>query len=317
MRRILRSMLPFRLIYHDDYDLHLGNHVFPSCKYSILRQHFLAEGFALSGDFVEPVPANDSELLLVHTAGWIEKLKNGALTDDDIHRLEIPYSPKTMEAFCLAAGGTTLAGRLALRAGISFNVGGGFHHAFPEHGEGFCAINDVAVAIRTLQRYGCIETAMVVDCDVHQGNGTAAIFAGDHSVFTLSIHQGNGYPDSMPPSDIDIHLPDGARDADYCSRLAEELRLAFSRFRANLLVYIAGADPYYQDQLGALNLTFAGLWERDWLVMETALRCGTAVAVTLGGGYARQLLDTITIHMNTAKVGKQVLEKVGWPQSVA
>jgi len=305
-------MLPFQLVYHEGYDLNLGEHVFPSRKFRLIHWRLIQEGFAAPEDFVEPSPASDDDLLLVHDAEWIRKLKTGTLTYQDIVRLEIPYSRRTVEAFWLAAGGTALAGRLALKHGIGYNVGGGFHHAFPGHGEGFCAINDIAVGIRCLQREGLVRAAMVIDCDVHQGNGTAAIFAGDPSVFTLSIHQYNNYPSVKPCSDIDIHLPDGASDAEYNARLGADVRLAFSRFQPDLLVYVAGADPYQQDQLGGLALTLDGLWERDRVVIETALRHGAAVAVVLAGGYAYQLQDTVTIHINTAKVAKEVLETTGW-----
>jgi len=305
-------MLPFQLVYHEGYDLNLGEHVFPSRKYRLTQWRLIQDGFARREDFVEPSPASDDDLLLVHEAEWIRKLKTGTLTYQDIVRLEIPYSRKTVDAFWLAAGGTTLAGRLALKQGVGYNVGGGFHHAFPGHGEGFCAINDIAVAIRCLQRDRLIRTAMVIDCDVHHGNGTAAIFAGDHSVFTLSVHQYNNYPAVKPCSDIDIHLPDGVGDAEYVARLGADVRLAFSRFHPDLLVYVAGADPYLQDQLGGLGLSLDGLWERDRLVIETALQHGAAVAIVLAGGYAFQVQDTVTIHINTAKVAKEVLEELGW-----
>jgi len=308
-------MLPFRFVYHEGYDLNLGDHVFPSRKYRLMHWRLIEEGLAGPEDFAEPAPATDDELRLVHTAEWVRKLKTGTVTYQDIVRLEIPYSRKTMEAFWLAAGGTTLASRLALQHGVGFNVGGGFHHAFAGYGEGFCAINDLAVAIRVLQREGAIRTAMVVDCDVHHGNGTATLFAGDDSVFTLSIHQFNNYPAEKPPSDIDIHLADGTGDTEYVARLGTDLRLALGRFRPDLLLYVAGADPFYQDQLGGLNLTFDGLWERDWLVLDTALKQGIPVAVTLAGGYAIQLQDTVTIHINTAKVAKVALEKSNWRRS--
>lgn len=305
-------MLPFRLVYHEGYDLSIGEHVFPARKYRLIRWRLLEEHFAAPDDFVQPQPASDEDILLVHTAEWVRKLRTGTLTYHDIVRLEIPYSRKTVDAFWLAAGGTTLAARLALQHGVGYNVGGGFHHAFPDHGEGFCAINDIAVSIRSLQRAGAIRTAMVVDCDVHQGNGTAAIFENDESVFTISAHQFNNYPAEKPCSSADIHLADGATDAEYVARLGAELRFALSRFKPDLLVYVAGADPYYQDQLGGLNLTFDGLWERDRLVIGTALHQGIPVAITLAGGYAVQVQDTVSIHINTAKVAKEVLEESNW-----
>jgi acetoin utilization deacetylase AcuC-like enzyme len=301
-------MLPFRLVYHDQYDLHLGDHVFPSKKYRWLRDRLLETHFAQTADFVAPQPASDEDLLLAHDAEWIAKLKHGLLTYQDILRLEMPYSRKMVEACWLAAGGTTLAARLALEAGVGFNVSGGFHHAFPDHGEGFCALNDIAVAIRCLQRDGLIHRAMVVDCDVHHGNGTAAIFAGDPSVFTLSIHQFNNYPTEKPPSSLDIHLADGVADSEYIHRLESGYHAALAMFKPELALYVAGADPY---QLGGLSLTLEGLMERDRLVIGEALRRGVPVAIVLAGGYARYVEDTVTIHANTAAVARDILEKRG------
>jgi hypothetical protein len=195
------TVLPFKLVYHDGYDLNLGAHVFPSQKYRMIRDRMLAEGFAEEADFVAPEPASDDDLFLAHERGWITRLKCGTLDYLELMKLEIPYSQKMVDAFWLAAGGTTLAARLALDSGVGFNIGGGFHHAYPGHGEGFCAIHDVAVAIRKLQQEKCIERAMVIDVDVHHGNGTAAIFIQDPSVFTLSIHQFHNYPSHKPPVD--------------------------------------------------------------------------------------------------------------------
>jgi acetoin utilization deacetylase AcuC-like enzyme len=303
-------LLPFKLVYHDGYDLNLGAHVFPSQKYRLIRHRLVSDGFAGPEDFVEPEPATDDDLLLVHQRGWITRLKNGTLDYLELMKLEIPYSQKMVEAFWLAAGGTTLAARLALRNGIGFNIGGGFHHAFPGHGEGFCAIHDVAVAIRKLQHEKMIERAMVVDCDVHDGNGTAAIFTGDPTVFTLSIHQLNNYPSIKPASNIDIDLDDGVGDEEYLSKLGEAVRKATSEFHPELVMYVAGADPYREDQLGGLSLTIDGLKARDRLVFDTARECGAAVAVTLAGGYAMKVEDTVTIHSNTAKVAADVCDKI-------
>jgi acetoin utilization deacetylase AcuC-like enzyme len=304
-------MLPFRLVYHEQYDLHLGDHVFPSKKFKWLHDRFIRTRFAAPDDFVEPQPASDEDLLLVHDREWVSKLKNGALTYQDILRLEIPYSRQMVEAFWLAAGGTILAARLALESGVGFNVGGGFHHAFPDHGEGFCAINDIAVAVRRLQRDGAIRRAMVVDCDVHHGNGTAAVFAGDPSVFTLSIHQLNNYPSQKPPSSLDINLADGVGDPEYIHSLEDGYHAALAMFRPELIMYVAGADPYREDQLGGLSLTLDGLKERDRLVLWAALSRKIPVAIVLAGGYAESVEDTITIHANTAEVAREVLEKVG------
>ena len=303
-------MLPFKLVYHEGYDLNLGSHVFPSQKYRLIRDRMLAEGFAESSDFIQPEPATDEDLLLVHQRGWITRLKLGTLDYLEIMKLEIPYSRQMVDAFWLAAGGTTLAARLALTDGIGFNIGGGFHHAFPGHGEGFCAINDVAVGIRRLQRDGLIERAIVVDCDVHDGNGTAAIFAGDPTVFTLSIHQFHNYPSIKPPSNIDIDLEDGVGDQDYLERLGTELRKGMSEFHPQLVMYVAGADPYREDQLGGLSLSIDGLKARDRLIFDLAREHRAAVAVTLAGGYAMRVEDTVTIHCNTAKAAAESRTKV-------
>jgi len=300
--------MPLRLVYHDRYDLNLGGHVFPSQKYRLIRGRLLEEGLARPEDFVAPDPATDEDMLLVHDSGWITRLRTGTLSYYEVLRLEIPYSSRTIEAFWWAAGGTILAGRLALENRVGVNIGGGFHHGFAAHGEGFCAINDVAVAIRRLQRDQAIHRALVVDCDVHHGNGTAAIFAGDETVFTLSIHQYHNYPQEKPPSNVDIHLEDGAGDAEYLERLGAAVEPALESFRPDLVLYIAGADPYEQDQLGGLNLTMPGLKRRDYLVIESALRHGAPVAVVLAGGYAMDVRDTVTIHCNTVEVAKELVK---------
>jgi len=300
-------MLGFKLVYHPDYDLHLGDHVFPSQKYRLVRERLLAEGLATPDDFVQPEPASDEDVLLVHEPGWIQRLKTGTLDFQELLRLEIPYSRKMVRAVFLATGGSILAARLALEDGVAFNLSGGFHHAFPGHGEGFCAIHDVAVALRRLQRDGLIRRAMVVDCDVHQGNGTAYIFRADPSVFTISIHQYNNYPSLKPPSDIDIHLPDETGDEEYLELLSQAYLKALDDFRPDLVAYVAGADPYELDQLGGLSLTLEGLKERDRLVFQAALDHGAAVFVTLAGGYAVNVDDTVTIHVNTVKAGQEVL----------
>lgn len=297
------------MVYSEAYDLNLGDHVFPSKKFKWLHDRMLWARFATADDFLTPQPATDADILLAHDAEWVRKLQTGTLTYREILTLEIPYSRPMVNAFWLAAGGTILAARKALEAGIGYNLGGGFHHAFPGHGEGFCAINDIAVAIRRLQTDLAIRRAMVVDCDVHHGNGTAAIFAGDQSVFTLSIHQFNNYPTEKPPSSLDIHLPDGTGDAEYLSRLGNGYRAALAMFHPDLIVYVAGADPYYGDQLGGLSLTFEGLIERDRLVIHMARTKAIPVAIVLAGGYAESVEDTITIHANTAKVAIEELAK--------
>ena len=294
-----------KLVYSDRYDLNLGSHVFPSIKYRLVKEKLLREHIAEPGDFVEPPPASDDDIALVHHREYLRKLQAGKLSYLEVLRLEIPYSPELVRAVWLCAGGSILAGRLALEDGVCVNVGGGFHHAYPDHGEGFCVLNDFAVAIRRLQKDKTIEQAMTVDCDVHQGNGTAAIFGGDHTVFTLSIHQMNNYPYPKPPSSLDINLLDGVEDEEYLRELAQGLDRALAEFRPDLIFYVAGADPYRDDQLGGLKLSLEGLEKRDRLVFEKASGKNIPVAVTLAGGYARQLEDTIQIHSNTIRVAKE------------
>jgi acetoin utilization deacetylase AcuC-like enzyme len=305
-------MLPFRLVYHARYDMQLGDHVFPSRKFKWLHDRLLRSGFAVEEDFVAPRPAALDDLLLAHDRAWIEKLWNGTLSYQEALQLEVPYSRHLVEGFWLAAGGSTLAARLALEHGIAYNVGGGFHHAHPDHGEGFCAINDIAVAVRCAQRDGLVRRAMVVDCDVHQGNGTAVVFASDASVFTLSIHQHNNYPAYKPPSSLDIELADGVSDDEYLRCLGAGYLTALDTFRPQLIVYVAGADPYCDDQLGGLSLSLDGLRARDGLVIGSALAAGVPVAIVLAGGYAQNVDDTVTIHANTAAVAKEELERVGY-----
>lgn len=292
-------MLPLKLIYHDHYDLNLGAHVFPSQKYRMIRDRLLADGSADDGDFLAPEPASDEDVLRVHMPAYVHKLKTGTLTPEEEARLEVPYSRELIRAVWLAAGGSILAGRRALADGWAANIGGGFHHACPDHGEGFCAIHDVAIAIRRLQWERAIERAMVVDTDVHQGNGTAVIFSGDPSVYTLSIHQERNYPHLKPPSTLDINLEDGTGDDEYLAMLDDGLRQALSDFSPQLLFYVAGADPYREDQLGGLALTMEGLARRDALVFDYARRHKIPTAIALAGGYARRVEDTVQIHAAT------------------
>lgn len=264
------------------------------------------EGIAEPGDFLKPAAARDEDILRVHTKEWVHKLKTGTLSASEIMRLEIPYSKEAVEACWLAAGGAILAGQRALQDGFGCNLGGGFHHAYPGHGEGFCAVHDVAVAIRRLQHDGAIRKAIVVDTDVHHGNGTAAIFANDESVFTISIHQENNYPAYKPPSDVDLDMADRVEDEEYLGALLPAVESALDKFQPELLFYIGGADPFCEDQLGGLSLTKQGLKERDRKVFEAARRRGIAVATALAGGYARQVEDTVRIHVNTIVAAKEI-----------
>jgi len=303
-------MLPFKLIYDDRYDLHLGAHVFPSQKYRLVRERLLADGLADAGDFARPLPAPDEDILRVHSQEYVRKLKTGSLTYEEVLRLEVPYSEELIEACWLAAGGSILAGRFALEDGWAANIGGGFHHAYPDHGEGFCVIHDVAVAIRRLQFDRAVENVMVVDTDVHQGNGTAAIFGGDGTVFTLSIHQENNYPYPKPPSTVDVNLPDGVGDDDYLATLDRHLHKAFNEFSPQILFYVGGADPYREDQLGGLALTLEGLAGRDAMVFDYARRRRIPTVITLAGGYARRVEDTVRIHVATILAARDAAQSM-------
>lgn len=300
-----RRVLPFKLVYDPRFNVDLGPHVFPSRKYQLLQERLLASGLATSGDFLEPQPASDEDVLRVHTPEYVRKLKSGSFTAAEARVQEVPWSADLVAAFWLAAGAAGLAARLARRERCAFSLSGGFHHAFPGHGEGFCLVHDVAVAIRALRAKGEIHRVAIVDLDVHHGNGTAAIFAGDDDTFSVSLHQENNYPGVKPPNTIDVGLADGTRDADYLAALDEPLRRALA-FRPDLLFYLAGADPFEHDLLGGLGLSFQGLMERDRRVLAGARDAGVAICVTLAGGYASRPEDTVSIHLNTVLVASQV-----------
>ena len=293
------AKLSYPLVYHPLYDLNLGAHVFPSQKFRLIHDALIAGGLADLADFLTPERASDEDVLRVHTSEYVHKLKTGTLNYLEKLRMEIPCSPELVEAVWLSAGGSTLAARKALASGCAANIGGGFHHAYPDHGEGFCVLHDVAIAIRTLQAANEISRAMVIDADVHQGNGTAAIFANDLTVFTLSIHQENNYPIPKPPSSMDINLDDGVEDDEYLQLLERGVSEALQAFKPDLIFYIGGADPYEQDQLGGLRLTMGGLQKRDALVFKHARDRKIPFAIALAGGYARLVDDTVRIHVNT------------------
>jgi len=303
-------MLPFKVIYHPRYDLNLGPHVFPSQKFRLIYELLLRDSIAAAEDVAEPPSAVDQDLLRVHTPEWVDKLKNGTLTSSEVMKLEVPYSPELVEAVWLAAGGSILAGQLALRDGFACNLSGGFHHAHANHGEGFCAIHDVAVAIRRLQSDGAVKKTIVVDTDVHHGNGTAHIFREDTSVFTLSIHQENNYPAYKPPSDLDLPLDDGVEDEEYLAALLPALARVLDDFCPEILFYVGGADPYIEDQLGGLRLSKSGLKARDKGVFFAARSRGIPVVTTLAGGYARRVEDTVRIHANTIVAANEVASEV-------
>lgn len=291
------------------YSVDIGVHVFPIEKYSLARKRLLDEGDTTPDDWRVPEPATRDQLLLAHTPEYLDDLLNARWSWRTASS-EFPLTTGITRAYVASAGGSILAARESLVRGISVNVGGGFHHAFADQAAGFCYVNDIAVAIRTLQHEGLVRRAAVIDCDLHQGNGTARIFQGDDSVFTFSMHQENLYP-VKEKSDWDIGLPDRAGDALYLEELRRALPEIFDRAAPELVVYQAGADPYEEDQLGDLGITMKGLAERDRLVLEACAERGVPCAVTFGGGYARRLADTVSIHVNTCRAALAIGARTG------
>lgn len=289
------------IVYSADYEVDIGSHVFPTSKYRLVREALIATGHASSSDFMEPPEATRAELDLAHDAEYLDDLLDLRPTPR-VTRSEMPIDAAILRSALLAAGGTLMAARAALarRAPAVVHLGGGFHHAFAAHAEGFCFVNDIAVAIAACRCEGLISRAAVVDLDVHQGNGTAHIFRDDPAVFTLSIHQENNYPHKQR-SDLDIGLDDGTGDEPYLAALEGALPAALAGHRPDLLVYVAGADPYRDDQLGGLDLTMDGLERRDRMVLAAAAAHGVPAVVVLAGGYARRVEDTVAIHAATAR----------------
>lgn len=295
-----------KFVYSPQYEVDLGPHVFVTSKYRMTREALLSRGLAKESDFVEPSPPSSEDLLAVHTAEYLGDLQS--LRWSELTRYsELPLTRDVVDANILAAGGSILGARIALAEPphLCVHIGGGLHHAFADRAEGFCYVNDIAVAIRVMQRDRLIRRAMVVDCDLHQGNGTAHIFSHDPSVFTLSIHQENNYP-LKQKSDCDIGLDDFVGDSEYLAALADAMIPAMDRHEPEFLVYVAGADPYYDDQLGQLRLTKEGLKKRDEFVLGEAKKRGIPTLVVMAGGYARKVEDTVDIHAGTCEVALRV-----------
>jgi acetoin utilization deacetylase AcuC-like enzyme len=288
-------------------------HVFPIRKFELVRDRLLAEGTLAPSEFFEPQPAPVADVLLVHTEDYVTRLRAGALTPRELRRLGLPWSKSLVRRSFLATGGTVGAARAALAEGIASNLAGGTHHAFPERGEGFCVLNDVAVAIRILRRERAIERAAVVDLDVHQGNGTATIFENDAGVFTFSMHGAKNYPVFKARSTLDVELPDGTGDEEYLRTLAEHLPRVFTQ-SPDIVFYLGGADPYAGDKLGRLSLSITGLRARDEFVLGECRARGLPVATVMSGGYAADINDTVEIHCNTIRVAKALgaARGVGW-----
>lgn len=283
----------------------IGPHVFPIKKYRLLYEKLLESG--IKGEcFFTPSPALDEDILLVHSAKYIRKLKTGSLSPAEIAALELPFSQELVRFAWLTCSGTILAARLALDNGLAVHLGGGFHHAFPDHGEGFCVLNDVAVAAEKMKKEGKVKKVMVVDCDVHQGNGTASIFARKDYVFTFSIHQMDLYPAEKQKSSLDVELWSGDGDEEYLAALRTHFPRLYLQFKPQLIFYLAGADPYEKDQLGGLKLTKEGLKERDKIIIGEARRLNIPVVILLAGGYAYDINDTVAIHLNTIKIAQRI-----------
>jgi acetoin utilization deacetylase AcuC-like enzyme len=277
-------------------------HRFPIAKYARLRERVIEEGLVAAECVHDPARVSLEDLLRVHTADYIDRFTQGALTADEERRLGFPWSDALVERAYRAAGGTNEAARAALRYGVTMNLAGGTHHAFPSHGEGFCVFNDVAIAIRALQRDRLIERAAVIDLDVHQGNGTHAVFADDDRVFTFSMHGGRNYPFHKVAGDLDIELADQTGDDAYLALLADALPRVIDAARPDLVIYLAGADPHEHDRLGRLSLTFDGLARRDSMVLDQCREVGIPVAVTIAGGYGNPIDDTVQVHVTTASI---------------
>ena len=293
------------------------NHRFPIAKYALLRDAVIASGLVPPTHMHEPDRAPIDSLRLVHTERYIEAVRSGTLSEAEQRRIGLPWSESLVERSFRAVGGTCEAATAALDRGVTMNLAGGTHHAFPDHGEGFCVFNDVAVAIRTLQRHGRIRRAVVIDLDVHQGNGTHAIFTGDPSVFTFSMHGGRNYPFRVIsaslypegpqyglriPGDCDIELPNAITDDEYLRALSDALPTVLAKSQPDIALYLAGADPHEGDRLGKLAMTFDGLARRDFMVLEACRDVGIPVCVTIAGGYGRNIQDTVEAHLNTVRI---------------
>ena len=289
-----------KAFYHDHFVLPLPEgHRFPMSKYSLLRDKLVADASLMDVQLLESDPASDEQILRVHTPEYLEKVKQGTLSEKEIRRLGFPWSPQLLERSRRSVGGTIAACRAALQEGIAANLAGGTHHAHPDYGSGYCVFNDAAVAARAMQAEDRARRILIVDCDVHQGDGTAAIFAGDPSVYTFSIHGAKNFPFHKKESDLDLALPDGMGDTAYLEALKAGLDKSLQSPPFDLAIFLAGADAYGDDRLGRLNLSKAGLCQRDRLVFERCRQMGVPVAVVMAGGYARQVEDTVEIHVQT------------------
>jgi acetoin utilization deacetylase AcuC-like enzyme len=297
-----------QVFYTPRYYAQIGEgHVFPIRKFELVRDRLLSEGTLEPSEIIEPSPAPLEDVLLVHAEDYVTRLCNGQLTTKEIRRLGLPWSESLVRRSFYAVGGTLAATDAALADGYSSNLAGGTHHSFADRGEGFCVLNDVAIAIRSMRARNLIRRAAIVDCDVHQGNGTATIFAGDHETFTFSMHGANNYPLFKAQSTLDVELPDGTGDDEYLETLARHLPAVFAR-DPEIVFYLAGADPFAKDKLGRLALSIDGLRERDSYVLRECYEREVPVVTVMSGGYGKDINDTIEIHCNTIRMVKDVFE---------
>jgi acetoin utilization deacetylase AcuC-like enzyme len=300
-----------KVYYHDLFTFPLPDgHRFPIQKYAMLREHLLSEGVLQPHELCTPEPATDRQLSLIHSNEYIGKVKTGDFLPNEIRRLGFPWSPELVERSRSSVGSTIAACRAAIAEGIGINLAGGTHHAYADHGEGFCVFNDVAVASRVMQSEGAVQRVVILDCDVHQGDGTADIFYDDPTVFTMSIHGEKNFPFRKQTSDIDIALPDHAGDDEYLSALKFGVIKALESAGADMAIYIAGADPFSRDRLGRLSLTKAGLAERDQFILSTSYEWKLPLAVVMGGGYAKSLGDIVDIHAQTVREAVKIYKKI-------
>ena len=307
--------MKLRVFYSPYYYADIGeNHVFPIRKFELVRDILLTEGTLKSEEIFDPEPASVADVLLVHTEDYVSRLINGSLTAKEVRRLGLPWSQSLVRRSFLATSGTIEAAKSALENGVASNLAGGTHHAFPERGEGFCVLNDVAVAIKVLQRDKLAKRFLIVDLDVHQGNGTAFIFQNEPDVFTFSLHGAKNYPLFKEASTLDVELPDKTGDAEYLQTLSESLPRVFAH-EPDIVFYLAGADPFEKDKLGRLSLTLAGLRRRDELVLEYARAHSIPIVTVMSGGYAADINDTVEIHCNTIRTVKNVFFNDGQAQN--
>jgi acetoin utilization deacetylase AcuC-like enzyme len=298
-----------KVFYSDHFVLPLPEgHRFPMVKYSMLRERVARDGICGPGELITPRPVTDEEILRAHAPDYLKRVASGTLTEKEVRRIGFPWSEKMVERTRRASGGTLRACLAALDEGFAANLAGGTHHAFSDRGEGYCVLNDSAIAARAIQAAGLAERVVVIDTDVHQGNGTAAILRGDPTVFTFSVHGAKNFPFHKEESDLDAPLPDGAGDTEFLAALERGLEVALDGADASLAIYLAGADPLEGDRLGRLSVTKSGLAERDRIVLETCRERGIPVAVTMAGGYASEVEDTVDVHFQSIRGAAELLE---------